>query len=395
MKGEKAALQTFAFAKGQRTEGNILLVANYASDVGYAWWLMENFWVQIAKYASKRSKKCFLLYPKITTVPPAIAESSIQLIEGKFAFRPKPVRERLKKIIRDNDIRFIYLTDKKNYGMEYFSLRRWGVEKIVVHDHAPGERPPAPMWKRMFKSSVHALGWFSCDHYIGVSKFVYDRFLESGCIPAAKCSYVLNGIHPIAMHEDYQNYARQQFSIPAEAVIVVTTGRATYYKGIDFLIRCAHALINEQGKNNVYFLYCGDGPDLDAFRSQTRECNLDGKFIFGGRRSDISRILQSCDIGVQASQGEAFSLSILEYMSAGLATVVPDNCGNKEAISSGENGVLYPPRDHENLVRTLSALIDDEQYRKKLAASAVDTVNRRFTIEKANREFVEVISRIF
>ena len=28
---------------------NILLVGNWSSDTGYAWWLMETFWVAIAR----------------------------------------------------------------------------------------------------------------------------------------------------------------------------------------------------------------------------------------------------------------------------------------------------------------------------------------------------------
>ena len=65
--------------------GNILLVANYASDVGYAWWLMENFWIQIADLFSQQGRKVFLMYPVVNTVPSEVSKSSIIIVEHDFS----------------------------------------------------------------------------------------------------------------------------------------------------------------------------------------------------------------------------------------------------------------------------------------------------------------------
>ena len=42
----------------------LLLVANYKPDVGYAWWLMENFWVQAAEIGRARGLAPLLVYPE-------------------------------------------------------------------------------------------------------------------------------------------------------------------------------------------------------------------------------------------------------------------------------------------------------------------------------------------
>ena len=65
------------------SNGNILLVANWESNVGYAWWLMENFWTTIAKHFDDRS--CFLIYPKITVLPESISTTSIKTSELNFS----------------------------------------------------------------------------------------------------------------------------------------------------------------------------------------------------------------------------------------------------------------------------------------------------------------------
>ncbi len=372
-------------------KNNILLVANYESDVGYAWWLMENFWVQIALHFTAQNRKCYLVYPKINKIPIEIQNAPISLIEHDFADPAK--KHILKKIIKAKDITSVYLTDKKYFDTIYLQMRMWGVNKIVLHDHAPGERTRVKFIKKKLKTFMHAMGLISCDHYIGVSKFVYDRFIDKGCINPKKCSYVLNGIKPIDIDASNRYYAHDTFRIPKDAVIIVTTGRATFYKGIDFLIKCAHHIINEEEAPNTYFLHCGHGPDIDAFKDLAAHHNLTQKFIFAGQREDIPRILQSCDIGVQASMGEAFSLSILEYMSAGLATVVPNHCGNGEAVVSGRNGILYTPGDIALLSGILLELTKDKQLRSRLASEGIKTVKERLNIDTTNKNLIDVLSK--
>lgn len=375
-----------------RSQGNILLVANYKSDVGYAWWLMENFWIQIAKYFKHRKK--VLIYPRITNIPDHIKDSDIEIMEHDFSSNCVRSKRRLRDMILRKNIKSVYLTDKKYYDFRYLILRRWGVHKIVLHDHMPGERTPVPFYKRKLKAFIHSLKVFSCDHYIGVSRFVHQRLIKTACIPEGNCSYVLNGIRPIKKDTSYKHYANHLFDIPSDYIIVVSTGRATFYKGIDFIIKCADLLINRAGYRNVYFLHCGGGPDLHTFRNMLDEYRLNNRFILAGRRYDVRKILQSCHIAMHASHGEAFSLSILEYMSAGLSVLAPDNCGNHEAIENNVNGFLYPSGNAEYAVRILKNLIEDRHLRDSLGSRAMHTVKERLNLEKMNSEFVRIISRV-
>ena len=372
----------------RRNHGNILLVANYKASVGYAWWLMETFWIEISKLFTKQGRKVFLIYPLLDAVPERIKQAPLLIMEHDFSDRTRSSTAALKKLIRENSIRSLYLTDCRYLDIRYLRLRIWGIRAIVLHDHTPGERPPVPIGKKLLKKALHSLRLLSCDSYIGVSKFVYNRFIFTGCIPRKKCSFVLNGIEPIVIYEKYKHYANEQFGIPHGSKIIVSTGRATFYKGIDFLIKCADALINEKRDDRAYFLHCGDGPDLDAFLEMVRKYNLENRFIFAGRRDDVPLILQSCDIGIQASEGEAFSLSILEYMSAGLATLAPHHCGNGEALENGKTGFLYPPRDKAFVVELLHALIRNNELCKRIGSMAAQAVKEHFTIERTTRELL-------
>jgi glycosyltransferase involved in cell wall biosynthesis len=121
---------------------------------------------------------------------------------------------------------------------------------------------------------------------------------------------------------------------------------------------------------------------------------LKSRFVFAGRRTDIRSILPSCHIGIQLSRGEAFSLALLEYLSAGLATLASDVGGNREAIDHGKTGFLFPLGDLAFVVRTIQGLARDEFSRKAMGAAARESVRAKFNLAKTNREFIELYEKI-
>lgn len=372
---------------------NILLVANFPSDVGYAWWLMENFWSEISRFFRECGRESVLLYPKINKVPPVVAGSPIRIIEHDFGDRTPRSIMALLRLVRCQRIGYVYLTDRPHWDWLYVLLRLAGVKRIIDHDHSPGERAIPSLLMRLSKKCLHRLQLFSCDHYIAVSDFVRRRMLEVSCLPQGRCSCVHNGIK--LFDGKRTSYAHDHFGIPAGAKIVVSTGRATFYKGIDVLLECARILVREKGADGLYFLHIGGGPDLDRFREIAVRLEIAARFVFAGFREDVALILPSCHIGVQASHGEAFSLSILEYLCAGLATVAPNNCGNSEAIDDGSTGLLFTPGDASDLADKILFLLRDEQEANRIGEEARKSVLRQFTIERCNQQLVSLLAREF
>lgn len=374
---------------------NILLVANYASDVGYSWHLMEGFWAAIANKFAAENRKVYLVFPEINEISSILKDAPLEICELDFSLVTGANDSLVKKFVQSHQIGYIYLTAYPYYHLKYMILKAWGVKKMVHHDHSPGERPRVEGIERIAKKFILAIPGITCDLYIGVSKFVKDRLVSNTCLPLSKCKYTLNGIYPSAIPTDRTDYANKNFGIPDDNVVIVTTGRANYYKGIDFIINCADYLINSRKLNNIRFLFCGDGPDKNEFIKLVNDLNLSGHFIFAGYRNDLAEILSSCDIAFHASEGEAFSLSILEYMNSGCVTVVPDNCGNSEAIDDKKNGFLYPTKDLQAAIIILEKLINDTALRTKIAGTAQRDIKLRFDINRTEMELVEMLAPVF
>lgn len=375
--------------------GNILLVANWESNVGYAWWLMENFWVTISKHFSPEGKTSYLIYPKITELPESVRSSEIQVLQHDFKERTIRNLIRLRKIIRDHDIRFLYLTDYPSYSPYYVLLKVLGIRKIVIHDHTPGDRTVPSSWKRLLKRITQSLPLLTADHFIAVTDFVYRRFLEVHCIPPHKCSCAPNGIVPIELEGADPKYAHHCFDIPEDRLIIVMTGRASYFKGVDFFIECANELVNEKGLNHLHFLFCGDGPDLSDFKAFVRRSNLESHFTFAGRRSDVRKILPSCHVGFHPAIGEVgYSLSMLEYMSAGLVTVAPDSPSTSLAIANMKTGVLYTPSDTASATNAILLALDPDN-RERIARNATVAVREEFSLGETNRRLIDILQPIY
>gem|GEM_PF-853697 len=382
-------------ASDQTKPDKILLVANWESDVGYAWWLMENFWVTISLHFKQKGIQSVIVYPKVTHIPETIQAAAIEVCELDFNSRTLGSLLALRRFIKQHRIAFLYLTDWPAYSLRYLLLRLWGVKKIVIHDHTPGERTAPSGIKKILKSLVQRLPWITGDHFIAATNYVLRRFTDVACIPRAKCSVAQNGIIPIDLSNTDPDYAYQAFSIPRNRKIIVNAGRASYYKGIDFIIECVNELINNRHIDDIHFLYCGDGPEIDTFKNLVKEYHLQDHFTFGGKRSDMRNILPSCHIGINASHGEVgYSLAILEYMSAGLGVAVNNLASTSGSIYDGVTGLLYTDLDMVDACQTILRLTDDD-YRSELGRHAARAVIDRFSLNGTNEALIASLNSVF
>ena len=368
---------------------NILLVGNWSSDVGYAWWLMEEFWVAISKrYAGER--KVYLCYPKVGDLSPIIARSDIEVLE--LDFRPINWLQILIKV-RQLSIDTIYLTDKSYLSAFYALLYLGGVKEVLIHDHTPGERTAPNGIKKAIKFLAARAPLITGTKYIAVSDLVLNRLKDVALLPDEKCHLATNGVN-IELLDSYPALdIRKELELPADSLVVVSCSRASLYKGIQHIIDAATMLLREPGYEHVFFLHCGDGPDL-ANLEQRRGLEIKDRFIFLGARADVPRILKSCDIAVHASSGEGLSLSILEFMAASLPVVVSDSPSVCQTIADGISGLHFKVNDSLDLLSKLQELIDSGEMRAQMGAEARKSVVAQYSLKKTIKDVLLVFDGI-
>lgn len=371
----------------------VLLVANWDSGVGYAWWLMESYWCVIAAhYAGCHVVQ--LAYPSISALPGAIAEAPLTPLVMDCRVRRFRDLVRMLRFLYANRIRVVYLTDRAAVHPLYALFRCVGVRAIVVHDHTPGIRTEPMGVKRLFKWLIARMPWAAADAMIGATQFVRRRHLEVGCVPPDRCFCVPNGLpnRPAPLPMDIHAH----FGIPRERRVIVTVSRAHRYKGIEFALSVIRELAHASPNGGVHYLFCGDGPDLDFFRHISERDGLAGRVTFAGKRDDIRALLRGCDIALHPSRGEVgYSLSILEYMEAGLPVVVPDNPSVCEATADGETGFVYREGDIASAITALRTLLAEPQRRRAMGALAAERQAQQYSLEDSHEKLIAIIDRVY
>ena len=387
-------VSSFGLVGMDKKPGNILLVSNYSSDTAYAWWLMEFFWVSIAEEFVKSGRKVYLAYPKITSLSEVVVASPIECVEMVMPWRNGNERLVASKLIRDRNISLIYFTDQPYFNLKYLYMRRYGVTRIIVHDHTPGDRPPVVGLKGLVKSVRNALPWVSADRVFCVSDYMRKRNIENSRIPSRKCVVIQNGIFPIDCSKRKTSGLRVALELRSESLLVITTGRAHPYKRFDFIIECASELRKMSVDLDVVFLLVGDGPALVDLQMLITKLDLVDTVLLLGYRNDVRDLLCMSDVALHAALGEGFSLSIVEYMSAGLPVLVPDITSVCQAIMHEKTGLIYTSGDASEVASYIIGLSADKDRRRKLGDAAKAEADACFSIDGSREGLLDAIREI-
>ena len=175
-------------------------------------------------------------------------------------------------------------------------------------------------------------------------------------------------------------------------LIVLVGNMHTNVKGHPWLIASAPAVVREFPSTR--FALAGDGEQRADFEQQVRDLGLQENFLFLGRRADIPEILACCDIAVLPSRVEGLPNAVLEYMAAGLPTVVTRVGGNAELVEDGVTGLLVPPEDSPALSAALLKLLHNPGLARQIAQNGREFTIRNFSFERLVREVDELYTEL-
>lgn len=156
---------------------------------------------------------------------------------------------------------------------------------------------------------------------------------------------------------------------------LLTVGRLHYQKAYDIAIP-ALKRIREQGYDVDWFVL-GEGPLEKELKKQIQEEGLAGHFHLLGSRANPYPYYRACDLYVHVTRFEGKSIAIEEAQVLGKAIIASDCTGNREQISSGENGLLIPLTKEHIAAAVISLLRHPEQRKIFEAASKHTDLNHK------------------
>jgi colanic acid/amylovoran biosynthesis glycosyltransferase len=136
---------------------------------------------------------------------------------------------------------------------------------------------------------------------------------------------------------------------------------------------------------DVRYTIAGDGPHRDAIVSRIAELGLQSRVTLTGTLSEteVFRLLSDADAFVLPSAGligEAWPVSVMEAMAAGLPVIATVIGATPEMISSGLDGFLIAQGDIDAMVEAIVTLANNVGLRLRIGEAARQTARRRFDV---------------
>jgi len=216
-----------------------------------------------------------------------------------------------------------------------------------------------------------------CDKVVAISKATREYLVENEKISCDKIEVIYNGI------DINKFYCEKPLILENEELVIGTVGRLVREKGQKHLIRACRFI-----KNNAWrLIVVGDGPLKKELSNLSTSLGIADRVRFAGEQDDVRPALEEMDVFVLPSISEGLSLVILEAAAAGKVVIATKVGGVPEIIKDKENGLLFKPKNIEQLVGHLNWVDEHREEARKMAAGLQRKVLQSFDINKTIKEY--------
>lgn len=191
------------------------------------------------------------------------------------------------------------------------------------------------------------------------------------------------------------NYINPDKESDIDNLSVLIAGDIKEGKGQFIAVQAINEIVCKGIKNVKLYIAgkIGDQKYYDEMMSYIDTNNLKDYIIFLGHVADMNGLRRKMDVGIVASQSEAFGRVTVEGMLSNMAMVGRNTGATVELIQDGINGLLY-----DGTVGNLSdKLIEltDSNLRMKLSHNAFEYAKKNFTEGSCSSEVEKIIKRVY
>ena len=194
---------------------------------------------------------------------------------------------------------------------------------------------------------------------------------------AKKSVVIPNAINPAFIRKPYDGEKEK---------CIVAAGRLSEQKNFKLLID-AFSLISEEFSDYSLKIY-GKGPLEEELREYAKSKRLEARVKFMGYVDDMPEQLEKATAFVLSSDFEGMPNALMEAMALGLPCVSTDcPCGGPSyLITSGENGILVPVGDAEEMAIAIRKILSNPEMANTLSNNARQ-IRDRLAPEKIYKEW--------
>lgn len=171
---------------------------------------------------------------------------------------------------------------------------------------------------------------------------------------------------------------------------IIAVGRLDYQKGFDRLIE-AWRIVQQHPEFQGWQLdIFGQGEWKEMLQGRVQQYGLQGTLHINAPTKQIGEEYANSSMLVMSSNYEGFPMVMIEAMACGLPAVSFDfQCGPKDIIRHGVNGLLVKNGDIQGLADAMMTLMGDEALRKQMSLEA-RMVTETYSEEKVMGKWISL-----
>ncbi len=175
---------------------------------------------------------------------------------------------------------------------------------------------------------------------------------------------------------------------------VIAVGRLDYQKGFDRLIN-AWEVVQQKGQFEDWRLdIFGQGKWKEILQQMIVSKGLQDTAFINAPTKNIGMEYTHSAMLVMSSNYEGFPMVMIEAMACGLPVVSFDyQCGPKDIIQDGENGLLVRNGDIEGLAEAMTRIMTDEALRRRMSENAKNVI-ARFSEENVMTRWINLFTEL-
>jgi len=165
-------------------------------------------------------------------------------------------------------------------------------------------------------------------------------------------------------------------------------GRIDPWKGQHYFIRTADLLLNDYPNLRFFVIGSPNHHDIKTIRyfskleALVKSLGREKEIILTGFKPNIWEEISKLDIIVHSSiEPEPFGRVIIEAMSMKKPVIATNLGGPQEIITSGENGLLIPPKNIVALAKAINLLLRTPELAVTMGQKAYETVQEKYSMK--------------
>lgn len=169
--------------------------------------------------------------------------------------------------------------------------------------------------------------------------------------------------------------------------------------GADAAIRVAAHYRDDLGRDDLQVTLVGDGDHMPECRRLVDELDLGDRVHFAGwcERDEVLRYLSTADVGLATDlpnplNDRSTMIKVIEYIAIGLPVVSFDL--SESRVTAGDAALYSPDGDELHLATNLARVLDDQELRDRMRASAAERMAGPLSWETARQELLATYSSL-